>query len=195
VAVTKTVPIERIQEAYDKGLRDFGENRVQELLQKEPQLPQEIRWHMIGHLQLNKAKYVAPFITLVHGLDSVETATELGKRAQSLNRTIDVLVEVNISGEVAKHGIAADSVNAFVEEIRLISHIRPIGLMGVASLVLDAENVRPQFKKLGILRDEIQKTTPGFDQLSIGMSGDFEIAIEEGATIIRIGSALFGARG
>ena len=197
LAVTKTVSSEIIQSAYDLGIRDFGENRVQELLLKQASLPKDIRWHMIGHLQSNKAKQIAPFVSMVHGLDSLETALELSKRAQAVDRAIDVLIEVNISAESAKDGVPPKELEQFIASlIEVKLNLRLRGLMGIASYEDDPERTRPQFAKLRELRDSAQTqfSLSDFDQLSMGMSGDLEVAIEEGSTIVRIGSALFGAR-
>jgi pyridoxal phosphate enzyme (YggS family) len=201
IAVTKTHPIEVIQEAYDLGIRDFGENRVQELLKKQKEfeainfsilnfqfsIP---RWHLIGHLQSNKAKYIAPFIHCVHSIDSIETAKELSKRAEQHSRTIDVLLEINVAGEATKEGIAlseAEQLNRLIFEEATSLRVR--GLMTVAPFEDDPERVRPYFRELRLHRDKL-----GLQELSMGMSNDFEIAIEEGATMIRIGSGLFGER-
>jgi len=198
IAVSKTHPVEVIQHAYDLGIRDFGENRVHELLKKqefflnhEPRTTShDIRWHLIGHLQSNKAKYIAPFIHCVHSIDSIETAKELSKRAEQHSGTIDVLLEINVAGEATKEGIATSE----AEELqRLIfeeaASLRVRGLMTVAPFEDDPENVRPYFRELRTLRDKLR-----LSELSMGMSNDFEVAIEEGATMIRIGSELFGER-
>jgi pyridoxal phosphate enzyme (YggS family) len=201
IAVTKTHPVELVQQAYDLGIRDFGENRVQELLKKQAEFEQRNfsifnsqfsipRWHLIGHLQSNKAKYVAPFIRCVHSIDSLETAGELSKRAMQHSRIVDVLLEINVAGETTKEGIATSEAE---ELFRLIfeeaASLRIRGLMTVAPFEKDPERVRPYFRELRILRDKL-----GLPELSMGMSNDFEIAIEEGSTMIRIGSALFGER-
>jgi pyridoxal phosphate enzyme (YggS family) len=190
IAVTKTQPVEIIQEAYDHGIRDFGENRVQELLKKKDELPNDIRWHLIGHLQSNKAKYIAPFIFCVHSISSVETAKELSKRAEQYSRKIDVLLEINVAGESSKEGIAVSETESL---LRLIfaeaTSLNVKGLMTVAPLADDPETVRPYFSELRTIRDRL-----GLTELSMGMTNDLEVAIEEGATMIRIGSALFGSR-
>jgi len=191
IAVTKTHPVEIIQEAYDLGIRDFGENRVQELLKKNVFFANyDIRWHLIGHLQSNKAKYIAPFIHCVHSIDSIETAKELSKRAEQNSRTIDVLLEINVAGEATKEGIAPSECE---ELLKRISEDAPSlfvrGLMTIAPFEENPEKVRPYFRELRRLRDEF-----GLRDLSMGMTNDFEVAIEEGATMIRVGSALFGER-
>jgi len=190
IAVTKTHPIAVIQEAYDLGLRDFGENKVQELTKKQDALPKDIRWHLIGHLQSNKAKYIAPFIHCVHSIDSIDTAKELSKRVVQHSRIIDVLLEINVAGEASKEGIAvseAENLNRLIFEEAVSLRVR--GLMTVAPFENDPELIRPYFRELLILRDKL-----GLKELSMGMTNDFEVAIEEGATMIRIGSALFGER-
>ena len=190
IAVTKTHPIEVIKEAYDLGIRDFGENKVQELLKKKDLLPLDIRWHLIGHLQSNKAKYIASFIHCVHSIDSIEIAKELSKRAEQHLRVIDVLLEINVAGEATKEGIAVSETESLLHlifEEATSLHVR--GLMTVAPFEDDPEAVRPYFIELRKLRDQLR-----LKELSMGMTNDFEVAIEEGATMVRIGSALFGER-
>ena len=189
IAVTKTHSVEVIQEAYDLGIRDFGENKVQELVKKKDLLPADIRWHLIGHLQSNKAKYIAPFIQCVHSIDSVETARELSKRAEQHSRAVDVLLEINVADEVTKEGIAVSEAKVLLPLIfEQATSLNIKGLMTVAPFV-DPQKVRRYFCELRELRDEL-----GLTELSMGMTNDFEVAIEEGATMIRIGSALFGER-
>jgi pyridoxal phosphate enzyme (YggS family) len=196
--VTKTHSSEEIQQAYDLGFRSFAENRVQELLKKQEELPKDIEWHLIGHLQSNKARYIASFISMVHSIDNLETAKELSKRAGESKRKLDVLIEVNISAEEAKHGVQPSEAEPLIASILDGAvNLRLRGLMGVASFEAELERTRPQFALLRKLRESIRSRFPqlwNFDQLSMGMSSDFEIAIEEGATIVRIGSALFGER-
>ncbi len=199
IAVTKTHSVEAIQEAYDLGLRDFGENRVQELLKKKEFFANhesrtsnydDIRWHLIGHLQSNKAKYIAPFIHCVHSIDSLETAKELSKRAEQSSRKINTLLEINVAGETTKEGIAVSEVRELLRSIfEEATSLNVEGLMTVAPFLDDSKLVRPYFRELRKLRDEL-----GLKDLSMGMTNDFEVAIEEGATMIRIGSALFGER-
>jgi len=190
IAVTKTHPSEKIQAAYNLGIRDFGENKVQELLKKREALPQDIRWHLIGHLQSNKAKYIAPFIHCVHSIDSIEIARELSKRAVQHSRTVDVLLEINVAGETTKEGIALSEAESLLHLIfEEATSLNVKGLMTVAPFVEDPEDVRPYFRELRKLRDKL-----GLEELSMGMTNDFEVAIEEGSTIIRIGSAFFGER-
>ena len=198
VAVTKTHPIAIISEAYTLGLRDFGENRVQEMIVKHYELPADIRWNLIGHLQSNKAKYIAQFVGLVHSIDSVETAKELSKRATLHSRTAEILLEVNVGAEASKDGVAVDGAKQLLDSIRQEApEIIIRGLMTVAPFDEHPERIRPVFAKLRALRDELASAHPdlGLTELSMGMSNDYEIAIEEGATIVRLGSALFGERG
>jgi pyridoxal phosphate enzyme (YggS family) len=196
--VSKTQSIEAIKAFYDLGFRDFGESRVQELLKKRDELPSDIRWHFIGHLQSNKARQIAPFIEWIHSIDSIETALELSRRAKQDRRIINILAEVNISAEPQKNGVEPEDALSLVESIQKeCTNLSLRGLMGMASEEEDIERTRPQFRKLRELRDTIRERHPeltSFTELSMGMSNDFEIAIEEGATIVRIGSALFGER-
>ncbi|HEY3874004.1 MAG TPA: YggS family pyridoxal phosphate-dependent enzyme [Candidatus Kapabacteria bacterium] len=189
---------ETIKVLYDLGIRDFGENRVQELLSKRESLPPDIRWHFIGHLQSNKAKYIAPFVSMVHSIQNEGLAIELSKRALESKRTIPILIEGNISGEQQKSGIAPTEAENLIEFIAVnCPNLILSGLMGMASFEKDLERTRPQFRMLRELRDRIRERHPAltdFKELSMGMSNDFTIAVEEGATIVRIGSALFGPR-
>jgi len=198
LAVSKQQPVERIRALYDLGQRDFGESRVQELLKKRDELPSDIRWHFIGHLQSNKARQIAPVIEWIHSIDSLETANELSRRAAQHDRKINTLIEVNISREAQKNGVSLENALSLVESIiSECPNLIPRGLMGMASEEEDIERTRPQFRLLRELRDKIRERHPeltSFTELSMGMSNDFEIAIEEGATIVRVGSALFGPR-
>jgi len=198
VAVTKTLDAAIIEEAFELGLRDFGENRVQELIKKHDQLSTRIHWHLVGHLQSNKAKYIAPFVHLVHSIDSLETAKELGKRAEQAGRVIDILIEVNIAHEPTKHGVLHDQADPLLCDIlENTTNLRVRGLMTVAPYEDYPENTRPYFRALKHLRDRIASRYPDlteFTQLSMGMTNDFEVAIEEGATIVRLGTAIFGER-
>ncbi|MBS1904011.1 MAG: YggS family pyridoxal phosphate-dependent enzyme [Bacteroidetes bacterium] len=190
VAVTKTHPVEIVREAYDLGLRDFGENRVQEMLSKTESLPSDIRWHLIGLLQSNKAKYIAPFVHMVHSIESVSTARELSKRAEQHARTIEILIEVNVSGEESKSGIAPIHLPSFLVELQTAAPALKVkGLMTVAPYEENPERTRPVFARLRELA-----AAHSLPHLSMGMTNDFEVAIEEGATLIRVGSALFGER-
>ncbi len=198
VAVSKTFPAERIREVVRAGVSDIGENYVQEVLPKREALAGEpIRWHFIGHLQSNKAKSVAAWVTLVHALDSRALAQELDARAARANRTIDALVEVNTTGEESKFGITPDQVLPFVRSLKGFPHIRICGLMTIGPFLPDPEGSRPMFRRLRELRETLARhSQQNLDpvHLSMGMTGDFEVAVEEGATLLRIGTALFGSR-
>lgn len=194
VAVSKTKPIEAIQELYDLGQRDFGENYVQELTEKQPALPTDIRWHFIGHLQSNKVKYIAPFVYLIHGVDSLKLLKEINKQAAKLNRTIRVLLQIHIAKEETKFGMNEEELAAALNE-KDLSHVKICGLMGMASFTDDPEKVKEEFTGLSKLASTYQAQFQEFPFiLSMGMSGDYKIAIACGSTMIRIGSMLFGAR-
>ncbi|HZU11628.1 MAG TPA: YggS family pyridoxal phosphate-dependent enzyme [Chloroflexota bacterium] len=200
VAVTKTVAPERIREAYDAGQRVFGENRVQEGLVKIAELApsmSDAQWHLIGHLQTNKARRAARSFSLVASVDTVRLAEILDDAAMQAGRVLPILLEVNVAGEASKSGFAPDAIEDTVRSLLGRRHLSLDGLMTVAPLAGDPEEVRPVFRQLRDLRDRIRETLPvtGFHELSMGMTGDFPVAIEEGATMVRIGRAIFGARG
>jgi pyridoxal phosphate enzyme (YggS family) len=198
IAATKVQPLEVLRDLYELGLRDFGENKVQDLVARREALPGDIRWHFIGHLQSNKARHVAGFVAYVHSIDSFEQAKELSKRALVHTREIPVLIEVNISGEESKHGVETGDAGSL--RLAMAEHcpgLNTIGLMGMASFEEEPRRVAPQFETLRVLRDTINRRNPSLPQLrelSMGMTNDFEVAIAEGATMIRIGNALFGER-
>lgn len=196
VAVSKTKPVEDIQALYAAGQRDFGENYVQELVDKEALLPKDIHWHFIGHLQSNKVKYIAPFVHLIHGVDSESLLKEINKQAAKNNRVIDCLLQVHIATEETKFGF--DETELLNLNITQFEQVNIKGLMGMASFSDDMNLVRSEFKKLKIIFDKYAQTfhppIPGFNLLSMGMSGDYKIALEEGSNMIRIGSLLFGER-
>lgn len=199
VAVSKTKPIEAIKELYDLGHRDFGENYVQELEEKHEQLPKDIRWHFIGHLQSNKVKYVAPFVHLIHGIDSFKLLKEVDKQAGKINRTIDVLLQVHIAQEETKFGLDENELNELTNssELHELKHVRICGLMGMASFTDDKNKVREEFKYLKSLFEKhtkLQTSNFKLQTLSMGMSGDYAQAIEEGSNMVRIGSLIFGER-
>jgi len=198
IAVTKNVPVEKIKEAVDAGIRDLGENRVQELLQKQEGLAgEDVTWHLIGHLQRNKVKYVWNRVGLIHSLDSLPLARELEKRAAPAGEKIKVLVEVNVAGENSKFGLPVEAVPGFVRELTGFSSLEVLGLMTVAPLVDDPEELRPVFRRLRELAGEIEALAlPGVEMryLSMGMTNDFEVAVEEGSNMVRIGTAIFGPR-
>ncbi len=197
IGVTKTVDTARIKAAYDCGIENFGENRVQELCEKTDILDMDCIWHLIGHLQTNKVKYIIDRVHLIHSLDSLELAKEISRRAQNVGRTMDTLVQVNVAGEDSKFGIRPDEAVSFVKEVSRMGNIRVRGLMTIAPLSADPEDVRWVFAGLGKLRIDISRENidnVNMDYLSMGMSNDFEVAIEEGSNMVRIGSALFGKR-
>lgn len=198
VAVSKTFSAEKVAEAFDSGISDIGENYVQELLSKSEMLEgRNIRWHFIGHLQSNKVKYIAPWIHLIHAVDNAGLAKEIDKRALQAGRTIDVLVEVNTTGEESKFGVPPGDTVEFVRGLEQFKNIRVAGLMTIGPFLPDPEGSRPMFQMLRRLRDEIRTLripNATMEHLSMGMTGDFEVAIDEGATIIRIGTAIFGKR-
>jgi len=200
VAVSKTKPIEALKEAYAAGIRDFGENKVQEIVDKHPQMPEDTQWHMIGHLQRNKVKYIAPFIHLIHGVDSFKLLTEINKEAKKSNRIIPCLLQMHIAKEESKFGFDDVEMEEMLQsdEIKQLQHIKIVGLMGMATFTENEEVIRKEFKGLKSLFDELKsKELPqNFDlkEISMGMSGDYIIAQEEGSTMVRIGSAIFGSR-
>jgi PLP dependent protein len=194
VLVTKTVPTDRVLEAYQTGERDFGENRVQEWLEKKDVLPPDIRWHLIGHLQTNKVKYVIGQIALIHSLDRIELADAIEKQAKAKGiDEVPCLVQVNMSGEESKFGLDPTAVEDFVRQMSSRPSIKILGLMSIGPLTEDEEKIRECFRKTRELREELKKKFPqyGWDILSMGMSADYRIAIEEGANMLRIGSLVF----
>jgi pyridoxal phosphate enzyme (YggS family) len=197
LAVTKTVDPDRINDALDQGITAIGENRVQEILRKFDQVKHPVQWHLIGHLQTNKVKYIIDKVSLIHSLDSISLAEEIEKRAQIAGIRIPVLVQVNVAGEETKYGVEPKKTVDFVREIASFQHLWVKGLMTIGPLVEDAEENRPVFRRLRELRDEIHKMAidgVDMDYLSMGMTNDYHIAVEEGANIVRIGSAIFGRR-
>tara|TARA_R110002073_G_scaffold128999_6_gene275254 strand:+ start:14760 stop:15437 length:678 start_codon:yes stop_codon:yes gene_type:complete len=196
VAVSKTKPIADIQEAYDAGQRVFGENKIQEMVAKYDVLPKDIEWHMIGHLQSNKVKYMAHFVNLIHGVDSFKTLKEINKQALKHNRTINCLLQVRIAKEETKFGLPFGEVISILnsEEFLSLSNVHVIGFMGMATFTDDAEVLTEEFSSLKTLFDKLKTKDPELKILSMGMSGDYQIAIENGSTMIRVGSSIFGAR-
>lgn len=192
VAVSKTKPVESIEELYALGQRDFGENYVQELTDKAAQLPKDIQWHFIGHLQSNKVKYIAPFVHLIHGIDSLKLLNEVQKQALKLNRNIACLLQVHIANEETKFGMDEQELQEAMQALPALSHVTVKGLMGMASFTDDMEQVRKEFKQLKQLKDKYFPVNHSI--LSMGMSGDYKLAVEEGSTMVRIGSLLFGER-
>lgn len=197
VAITKNHSIETIREAYDAGLRDFGENKVQELLSKMPYLPSDISWHMVGTIQTNKIKYLTDRVNWIHSASKVKVLKELEKRAQKSERTINTLLQVNISNEEQKSGCHPDDLPDILRFAATLNYVKIRGFMGMASFTDDEDLIRKQFQNLRILRDKhrnFESSSIQLKELSMGMSNDYRIAIEEGATILRLGSVLFGDR-
>jgi hypothetical protein len=194
VAVSKTKPKELILEAYESGHTVFGENKVQELVDKYEALPKDIKWHMIGHLQTNKVKYIAPFINLIHSIDSIKLIKEINKKAKSNDRVIDCLIQVHIAKEDSKFGIPLSEVDDFYIKCQEYENVRIKGLMGMATFTKNTTIVSEEFKNLKIVYDKMKSNYPTIDILSCGMSGDYNIAIEQGSNMIRIGSTIFGGR-
>lgn len=197
LAVSKTHPAEAILELYEAGHRDFGENYVQELTAKAAELPKDIRWHMIGHLQRNKVKYLAPFVYMIHSVDSLSLAQTIDKEAEKHQRRIPILIEVNIAGEDSKFGVKPEEAAALIKKIAELPHVEVRGLMTSAPFVDDGEENRVHFRKLRQLlvdigREKIDNVS--MDILSMGMSGDYLAAVKEGANIVRVGTSIFGAR-
>lgn len=196
VAVSKTKPISDLKQAYDAGQRIFGENKIQEMVEKYEALPKDIEWHMIGHLQRNKIKYMAHFVGLIHGVDSLKTLKEINKQAKKHNRVIECLLQVKIATEDTKFGLESSEINSilFSEEYKEFENICVTGFMGMSTFTDDKNQVRNEFKSLKTIFDSQKKGNPNFKVISMGMSGDYTIAIEEGSTMIRIGSSIFGSR-
>jgi hypothetical protein len=192
VAVSKTKPVSDIQHLYAMGHRDFGENYVQELTDKYVQLPKDIRWHFIGHLQTNKIKYIIPFVHLIHGVDRLRLLKEIDKEAARHGRVVDCLLQIHIAQEETKFGMSEDELNEVVPAD--YPHVRILGLMGMASFTDDKEKVRSEFQYLKSLYDKFSIVHSPLSILSMGMSSDYKIAIEEGSNMIRIGSLIFGER-
>ncbi len=200
VAVSKTKPIEAIQAMYDQGQRIFGENRVQELVEKEAVLPKDIEWHQIGHLQTNKVKYIAPFVSLIHAVDSLKLLKEINKQAAKNDRVIDCLLQFHIAEESSKFGFDEAEVTAMLksETFKEFENIRIVGVMGMATFTDNEAQVKQEFRQLkshfDTLKDTFFSTDIHFKEISMGMSGDYQLAVSEGSTMVRIGSLLFGSR-
>jgi len=197
IAVSKTKPVEMLQEVYDTGIREFGENKVQEMMDKYEVLPDDIHWHMIGHLQRNKVKYLMGKATLIHSVDSLRLAEEISAQSVKHEVTTDILIEVNIAGEESKFGTSKEEAMALVEAAAKLPNIHICGLMTIAPYVDDPEDNRKYFRGIRELSVDIkEKNIDNVDMriLSMGMSGDYEVAIEEGATMVRVGTGIFGAR-
>lgn len=197
IAVTKTMNYEKINYAIENGIADIGENKVQEVMDKYDLINKNVNWHLIGHLQTNKVKYIIDKVKLIHSVDSLLLAQEINKRAAKMGIIKDILIQVNVAMEATKFGISTDEVDAFIEQISLLSNVRIKGLMTIAPLFDEVEKTRPIFRALREKRDEIIKQNiPSVEMnyLSMGMSGDYSIAIEEGSNMIRVGTGIFGKR-
>ncbi|OOG71922.1 YggS family pyridoxal phosphate-dependent enzyme [Algoriphagus sp. A40] len=200
VAVSKTKPIEALKAAYAAGIRDFGENKVQEIQAKQPEMPADTRWHMIGHLQSNKIKYIAPFVHLIHGVDSFKLLKEIDKQGKKIDRIIPVLIQIHIAEEESKFGFDWAELDEMIasKEFGELTHVKVIGLMGMATFTENQDQVRKEFRGLKQIFEELKnRNLPEFvdlKEISMGMSGDYQIAQEEGSTMVRIGSAIFGSR-
>ncbi len=200
VAVSKTKPISQIQEMYDEDQRVFGENRVQELVEKYEALPKDIQWHLIGHLQTNKVKYIAPFVSLIHSIDSWKLLAEVNKQAAKNERVIDILLQFHVAEESSKFGLDLEKANSILtnDTFSTFENIRIVGVMGMATFTSDNQQVRKEFQVLNSIFKRLKKEhfehEDSFSEISMGMSGDYKIACEEGSTMVRIGSLLFGNR-
>ena len=200
VAVSKTKPVEAVMEAYNAGQRIFGENKVQDLSAKAQQLPDDIDWHFIGHMQTNKVKYIAPFVKMIHAVDSIKLLKEINKQALKHNRVIDCLLQFHIAKETTKFGLSLSESAEILNNTALFNmkNIRIVGVMGMATYTDDTQQIREEFKHLAEYMSELKtnffRDKSFFKEISMGMSGDYKIAIEEGSTMIRIGTKIFGAR-
>ncbi len=196
VAISKTKPESDILEAYNTGHRIFGENKIQEMTEKWEQLPKDIKWHMVGHVQRNKVKYMAEFVDLIHAVDSLKLLKEIEKQAEKYNRTIPCLLQIKIAEEDTKYGIDVDEAESILQSdaYREMSHVKIVGLMGMATLTEKEEKIRKEFSFLKTTFEELKSRYDSFTTISMGMSGDYKIAIECGSTMIRVGSSIFGER-
>ena len=196
VAVSKTKPISDLKEAYDAGQRIFGENKIQEMAEKWEELPTDIQWHMIGHVQTNKVKFMAPFVSLIHGVDSLKLLEEISKQAQKNNRIIDCLLQIHIAEEETKFGLDEKELATLLssETFQEMKNIRVVGLMGMATFTDNQSQIKKEFTHLKNIFDQFQIHHPQFQILSMGMSGDYQLAIACGSTMVRIGSSIFGNR-
>ncbi len=200
VAVSKTRPPEDLLRLYEQGQRDFGENKAQELASKYEALPKDIRWHMIGHLQSNKVKYIAPFVHLIHAVDSLKILQEIDKQALRYNRIIDCLLQFKIAREDTKYGLELSEADAMLQsaDFQYFKNVRIVGVMGMATFTDDHDQIRREFQRLkeifNIIQTKYFSNQPAFKEISMGMSDDYQIAVEEGSTMVRIGTLLFGPR-
>lgn len=200
VAVSKTKPAEMIQEAYDSGWRRFGENKVQEMVEKHETLPKDIEWHLIGHLQSNKVKYIAPFVSLIHGVDKAKLLKEINKQAAKHNRVVNCLLQLHIAQEDTKFGLSFAEAKEILasDGFAQMKNVSVVGVMGMATFTEDETQIRNEFRSLKTFFDEIKGefdhlSNVDLQEISMGMSGDYEVAIQEGSTMVRVGSAIFGA--
>lgn len=194
VAVSKTKSNEEIMEAYQSGQRVFGENKIQEMSAKYEALPKDIQWHMIGHVQSNKVKYMAPFVDLIHGVDRSKLLREIDKQALKNNRIIDCLLQIHIAQESTKFGFSESEVTEALDLAGTLNNVRVVGLMGMATFTENTQQITEEFKGLKCLFDQLKPQQPQFSVLSMGMSGDYPLAIAQGSNMIRVGSKIFGAR-
>jgi pyridoxal phosphate enzyme (YggS family) len=194
IAVSKTKPQSDLIEAYKAGQRDFGENKIQEMSEKWDHLPKDIHWHMIGHVQTNKVKYMAPFVHLIHAVDSLKLLKEIQKQALKNKRTIGCLIQIRIAQEETKFGLPAEELSSLVEAAKQFPNVAIKGLMGMTSFTSNQQQVRQEFKNLAEIFSAFKLVNPESTILSMGMSGDYQMAIEEGSTMIRVGSKIFGER-
>ncbi len=198
IAVTKTHPLPMLREAYEAGQLIFGENKVQEMVEKQALLPKDIEWHLIGHLQTNKVRDIAPFVSLIHSVDSLRLLKEINKQAEQNNRVIDCLLQVYIASEETKFGLDQEEIKNILQDktLKTLQSIRITGLMGMATNTPDKTQVRQEFRALNLFFEELKSGfgLPGFTELSMGMSSDYPIAVEEGSTMVRVGSLIFGNR-
>lgn len=197
IAVTKTIDTERINEALETGIENIGENKVQEIMEKYDKIEYAPSWHMIGHLQTNKVKYIIDKIDLIHSVDSLKLAKEIDKRARNINKIMDVLIQLNIADEDTKFGLSYNELDDFIKEIASLENVNVQGLMAIVPYVIDPEEVRPYFRKMKEIFDKLQDSpyeNINMKYLSMGMTNDFQVAIEEGSNMIRVGTGIFGER-
>ncbi len=196
VAVSKTKPVADLMQAYNAGQRVFGENKIQEMTEKWEVMPKDISWHMIGHVQTNKVKYMAPYVDLIHAVDSLKLLKEIDKQAKKHHRTINCLLQIKIAKEESKFGMREEDALSLLasEEVNALSNVNIQGLMGMATFTSDEKQIKSEFRKIKVFFDKTKLLYPNLTTLSIGMSGDYNIAIEYGSTMVRIGSSIFGAR-
>ncbi|MEJ2112863.1 MAG: YggS family pyridoxal phosphate-dependent enzyme [Flavobacteriaceae bacterium] len=196
VAVSKTKPVEDILEAYNTGHRVFGENKIQEMVEKHEQLPKDIQWHMIGHVQRNKVKYMASFVSLIHGVDNLKLLKEINKQALKHNRVIDCLLQLKIAAEDSKFGMTGEDAEQILisKEFSELNNVNIVGVMGMATFTTDKNQIKQEFDSLKRIFDELKKDHPNFKIISMGMSGDYQLAIDCGSNMVRIGSSIFGER-